>query len=123
MRVFATREVEEAVAYSKAGGVALHLHRIIPDRATAPRCFVQAVDRGEYIAHLFCLDKTRLLDIARRCGVRVLHIDRHGTDGQHIDLCAGPLRAAYKLLDADQADKLAVILAELKSQETSRPHE
>jgi hypothetical protein len=113
--VFATLEVLEAVAHAKAGGQSLHLHRIIPDRDRAPRCFVQAVDRGEPIAHLFDLDEVRLLATAKKCGVRVLYIDRRGTDRAHIDLCSGPLRNAYRLLAEGQADRLAEILAELRA--------
>lgn len=110
MRVFGTMEVREAVAHAAGGGQALHLHAIIPDRSRAPRCFVAAVDRGEPIAHLFDLDRERLLATAKKCGVRVLHIDRDGTDRQHIDLCSGPLRKAYTMLDSGQADKLAELL-------------
>ncbi len=114
MRVSFTLEVDEAVAYARTGGLSLHLHRIIGDRNKAPRCFVDAVDRGEPIAHLFGADAAQLVAVARQCGVRVTHIDRRGTDRQHIDLCSGPLRKAYKLLDADQAEKLAAVLAALK---------
>lgn len=115
MRVYSVFQVDEAVAYALAGGQALHLHQIIPDRDAAPRCFVNAVDRGEFIAHLFDQDTVRLLATARRCGVRVLHIDRAGGDGQHIDLCSGPLRKVYTLLDPDQVGKLAELLAGLKT--------
>lgn len=112
MKHFETREMFEALDYAKAGGQALHTHRIIPDRAKAPRCFVAAVDRGEQIAHLFDLDTERLKTTARLLGVRVVHIDRAGTDRQHIDLCGKPLRTALllcvnsrhgDLLNADQA--------------------
>lgn len=111
MRVFAPREVAEAVAHSLKGGMSLHLHRIIPDRRTAPKCFVDAVDRGDFIAHLFCLDAARLRAAAHAFGVRIVHIDRAGTARQHIDLCSGPLRRAFNSLDADQKPKLAELLA------------
>lgn len=97
MKAFACLEIDEALAFAAAGGQALHLHRIIPDRRRAPRCFVAAVDRGEDIAHLFDLDRDRLVATARRLGVRVLVIDREGTDRQHIDLCGGPLRKAMAM--------------------------
>lgn len=113
MKVFSAREVAEAVAHSAEGGIGLHLHRIIPDRATAPKCFVQAVDRGEYIAHLFCLDAARLRSAAHAFGVRVVHIDRAGTSHQHLDLCGAPLRRAFASLDTDQHPKLAELLAKL----------
>lgn len=99
MRVFAERDVEEAIAHAAAGGQALHLHAIIPDRRRAPRCFVAAVDRGEPIAHLFDRDRERLTRTAGRLGVKVVYVDRDGTDGQHIDLCAGPLRKALALVE------------------------
>lgn len=110
MRVYSTMEVDEAIAHAAIGGQSLHLHRVIPDRARAPACFVRAVDRGEFIAHLFDLDRARLLATAKTLGVRVLYVDRDGTGRQHIDLCAGPLRKAYKLVDADQVGKLAKLL-------------
>ena len=94
MKAFREREVEKAVAYAKAGGQALHLHRIIPDRRTAPRCFVAAVDRGESIAHMFDLNRERLVETARALGVKVVYVDRDGTDRQHVDLCGAPLRKA-----------------------------
>lgn len=119
MKVFHTRESFEAIAHSLEDGIALHLHRIIPDRGTAPRCFVDAVDRGQPIAHVFCLDIARLKALARTVGVRVVHIDREGTDRQHLDLCSGPLWKACKMIDADQKDKLAEVLAALKERTLS----
>lgn len=118
MRVFAMMEVNDAVAHSQAGGQALHLHTIIPDRDRAPKCFVDAVDRGEYIAHLFDTDRSRLVETARRLGVRVLHVDRDGDRGQHIDLCSGPLRKAYKLLERADQLKLAKLLAALRERKS-----
>lgn len=114
MKVFHTLELEEARAHAAEGGQSLHLHRIIVDRAKAPSCFVRAVDSGQPIAHLFDLNRDRLLATARACGVRVLFIDREGTPSQHIDLCSGPLWKACKMLDADQGDKLKEVLAALK---------
>lgn len=97
MKTFKTMKLREALAYAKKGGQALHLHTIIVNRQSAPRCFVQAVDRGEYIAHLFDLDKARLTKTARSLGVRVIFIDREDTPSQHIDLCGAPLRKARAL--------------------------
>ena len=94
MKHFKTLEVKEALAHAKSGGQALHTHQIIVDRKRAPRRFVAAVDRGEDIAHLFDLDTERLKSTARKLGVRVIYIDRAGTDRQHIDLCGAPLRKA-----------------------------
>lgn len=95
MKIFKALQVREAIAYAAKGGQALHLHQIIVNRDTAPRCFVAAVDRGEYIAHLFDQDKERLVKTARRHGVKVIYIDKEDTPRQHIDLCAGPLRAVH----------------------------
>lgn len=97
MKTFQALEIAEALAHAQAGGQALHLHRIIVDRRKAPRCFVAAVDRGEHIAHLFDLDTDRLKATARRLGVRVVYIDRAGTDRQHLDLCGAPLRKAVAM--------------------------
>ena len=114
MRVFAMREVDEAIEHAHEGGQSLHLHRIIPDRSRAPKCFVDAVDRGEYIAHLYDQDRERLIATAKKLGVRVVYVDRDGTRGQHIDLCAGPLRKAYKTLEGAEIIKLTKLLASLK---------
>lgn len=87
-------ELREAEAFALAGGQALHLHRVIVNRARAPRCFVRAVDRGEDIAHLFDQDAVRLVRTAHALGVRVINVERRGGPGQHIDLCGLPLRRA-----------------------------
>ncbi len=99
MRSFEFGEIDEALAYAANGGQSLHLHRIIVDRKKAPRCFVAAVDRGENIAHLFDLDRERLIKTCRRLGVSVVHVDRDGTDRQHIDLCGGPLKKAVAMCE------------------------
>lgn len=102
MKTFFQNQLREALAHAEAGGQAIHLHRVIPDRKRAPRCFVAAVDRGEFIAHLFDRDECRLRATARRLGVRVIVIDRAGRPEQHIDLCGMPLRRAEA-----EADRLA----------------
>lgn len=99
MKRFSIMEIIEAYAYAKQGGQALHLHNIIVNEATAPKCFVNAVRRGEDIAHLFDLDKERLIRTARRLGVKVIYVDNEGTERQHIDLCGGPLRKAILLCE------------------------
>lgn len=53
--------------------------------------------RCEDIAHLFDLDTERLKTTARLLGVRVVYIDREGTDSQHIDLCGNPLKTALEM--------------------------
>jgi prepilin-type N-terminal cleavage/methylation domain-containing protein/prepilin-type processing-associated H-X9-DG protein len=112
MKKFDEIEVKEAVDYAAAGGQALHLHQIIPDRKKAPRCFVSAVDRGEDIAHLFDRDTERLKATARRLGVRVIFIHREGTDRQHIDLCAGPLKKAIAECDPEPETPTGPITAD-----------
>lgn len=99
MRHFAERQISEAYEYAATGGQALHTHRIL-NRNLAPKCFVDAVDRGEDIAHLFDMDAVRLRQTARKLGVKVVRIDREGTPKQHIDLCGAPLRKALELCDS-----------------------
>lgn len=87
-------QVDEAQAHAAAGGQALHLHTIIPNPAKAPGCFVAAVGRGEWIAHLFDQDVRRLRATAEALGVRVIVVERRGQPGQHVDLCGKPLGLA-----------------------------
>jgi hypothetical protein len=61
------------------------------------RCFRAAVERGEFIAHVFGLNAGELERIARAVGVKRTYIDRPGTQRQHHDLCGAPLK---RLLDA-----------------------
>lgn len=77
-----------------AGGIAIHLHRIIVNRSKAPKVFVAAIDRGEDIAHMFDQNLNRLMTTARRLGVRVVRVERKGTKYQHIDLVGSPLARA-----------------------------
>lgn len=118
MKSFRCMEIDEALAWAAAGNQALHLHRIIVND-DAPRCFVDAVARGEDIAHLFDLDTARLIRTARSLGVRVVYVDRKGTDRQHIDLCAGPLRKAVAMCEAEAAASLKA--ATLFDCEETRP--
>jgi hypothetical protein len=94
VRVFQELEVKEALECAAGGGQALHLHRIILYPGVAPRCFVEAIERGENIAHLFDQNAERLVRTARGLGVRVVVIERRGERRQHVDLCGGPLRRA-----------------------------
>lgn len=91
LKVFSVWNVEEAIAWAQAGGQSLHLHRVIPNRATAPRCFVAAVDRGQDIAHLFDQDLARLKRCAYDLGVGRIVVEKIGTPRQHVDLCGRPL--------------------------------
>lgn len=94
MKQFAFRDVRAALAYSRAGGQALHIHRLIPNRKTAPKLFMMAVDAGQDIAHLFDLDAERLIRTAKSLGVKNPRIHRKGDRGQHVDLAGGPLHRA-----------------------------
>ena len=78
----------------------MHLHTFITPKA--PRCFKEAIARGEKIAHLFDLDTERLSKTARALGVRVCFIDGRGTPRQHIDLCGMPLKKALARAEAVQ---------------------
>lgn len=89
-QVFQPLEVREARAHAMAGGIAVHLHKIVFPHS--PECFKRAVARGEYIAHVFCQDAKELERLGRSMGVRVIYIDKPGTDRQHIDMCGAPLK-------------------------------
>jgi fructose-specific phosphotransferase system component IIB len=55
--------------------------------------------RYPQIAHLFDMDANRLRQTAQKLGVRVIKIERAGTDKQHIDLCGGPFERAKKICE------------------------
>ena len=115
MRRFKYLEIEAAIAYSLSGGQALHLHRVIVDRAKAPACFVREVDAGRQIAHLFDQDENRLRETARSLGVSVILVERRGGRGQHIDLCGRPLRRAIAMCEMDErSDPDRLLLAGLE---------
>jgi hypothetical protein len=92
MMHFTSRQVREAVLCAARGGQALHTHGIV--FARSPKCFRDAVARGEPIAHLFDQDLARLVQTAKALGVHVIVVERPGTDRQHVDLCGQPLRKA-----------------------------
>jgi hypothetical protein len=98
MKQFALRELREARAYAMEGGQALHLMdgSFAYLRKDTPGCFKGQME----IAHLFDQDKTRLIATAKRFGVRVIKVEREGTESQHIDLCRGPLVKAKAMCDA-----------------------
>lgn len=83
----------EALALAERGGQALHVW----DPRTQPGQLARApaIFRGQYPwAHLIDHNFDRLVTTARRLGVRRTVVGREGGRGQHIDLCAGPLRRA-----------------------------
>lgn len=89
-QVFQPAELHEAVAHALAGGIAIHLHKIVFPHS--PLCFRNAIKRGEFIAHVFGQDKGELDQLGRQMGVRVIYIDKADTPRQHLDMCGAPLR-------------------------------
>lgn len=83
------REIVAALAHSKSGGQALHLHTLTHGHPLFKRYPV--------IAHLLDQDKTRLIMTAKKLGVRVIEVECEGTIKQHIDLCGKPLERARLL--------------------------
>lgn len=92
MKQFKQNLLFEAYDHAKAGGQALHSHRVILN--SAPKCFVRDIRQGKDIGHLFDMDRQRLEATARRLGVRVIKVERIGTHRQHIDLCGTPMAKA-----------------------------
>jgi hypothetical protein len=113
MKHFIQREIREAIAYAKAGGQALHTHRIIVDRSKAPSCFKRDVDAGRDIAHLFDQDVKRLTATVRRLGVKIVVVENEGRRGQHVDLCGQPLERALKLCEPREEKSFIDRMAEV----------
>lgn len=93
---FGKHENEEAVAHAKSGGVALHVYEPsheLRSRKTTPRAF----KRNRLWAHLFDLNKERLMKLAKKLGVRRIYIHHEGTNRQHVDLCGSPLIRAIDM--------------------------
>jgi len=99
-RIFETNELPDAVAFARDGGQALHLHQFCGRRA--PKCFRDAIARGESIAHLFDVNEVRLERTARLVGVNVVVIEKSGTARSHVDLCGEPLKRAVRLFSVSQ---------------------
>lgn len=92
MKVFQQKELREAIEHSVAGGQSIHLMSgsFAYLRCDTPSCF-----KGRnQIAHLFDMNRERLVETVRRLGVRVIRVEREGTNKQHIDLCGKPLERA-----------------------------
>jgi hypothetical protein len=102
MRRFSTKEIYLAKAYAMSGGQALHVHRHLGDRRTAPRVFVEAFDRGESFGHLFDQDADRLARTARELRVGVILIENRFDPRQHVALVGEPLRKALALCEAEE---------------------
>ncbi len=86
MKRFEMSQIFLAYDYSKVGGQALHVHSLTDGHPLFKR-YAQ-------IAHLFDMDRERLIATARRLGVRKIKVEREGTFKQHIDLCGKPFERA-----------------------------
>jgi hypothetical protein len=89
---FEQHQLKEARAYASEGGQALHVHRFTLNGHRLFRRYPEA-------AHLFDRDPIRLAATAARLGVRVIKIEKLGTESQHVDLCAKPLARAKALCE------------------------
>lgn len=103
LRLFAHREVRAALAYTEAGGQALHVWRPPHDGQRvcwpgAPRHFLQY----RLWAHLMDYNEERLIALAQRLGVWPVRVERRGRRGQHVDLCGPALELALAACSADQ---------------------
>jgi hypothetical protein len=87
--------VEAAIAYAEAGGQALHVW-LPGEWAELDRVPIAFKRNKDKWGHMFDLDRERLERTARRLGVNVIVVDRHGTRSQHVDLCGGPLERAIR---------------------------
>lgn len=121
MKLFGERQVRTAIAHARAGGQALHLFRPMGGlRARAPQSF----RRAEVWAHLFDRNEERLRVTVRRLGVRHVVVDRFGSEGQHVDLCGGPLlRAVLAAIDAQDGPTSASPLRQVLAAELAAERE
>lgn len=97
MKRFEQNELRGAIAFAKQGGQAFHVHCL---NMNGHRLF----RRYSEIAHLFDANVTRLIQTARRLGVRVVKVEHPDTDRQHIDLCGKPFDKAEALCKSDAPD-------------------
>jgi len=89
MKQFGYGEMKLARAYAYDGGQALYVMTLTVNHKLYPRY--------PEIGHLFDQDKTRLIFIARRLGVRRIKLKREGSKKQYMTLCGKPLERAKKL--------------------------
>lgn len=90
MKLFSEKELFEAYEYAEQGGQALHLFWSPGVYPGAPKVF----KKHKIAGHLFDRDRERLINTARKLGVRVIKVSHEGTKKQHIDLCGKPLQKA-----------------------------
>jgi len=93
MKLFASREIFRAYDFVREGGQALHVYGAMrgafPD---APGCF----KRSRRWGHLLDQNEERLVETARRLGVKRVVVGRPGNIRQHVDLCGRPLERAIE---------------------------
>jgi hypothetical protein len=80
IKLFEQRQVREAKAHAASGGQALHLF----------------IWNGKKHGHLLDQDRGRLVEAARRFGVRSVFIHNADRPEQHVDLWGQPLLLAVK---------------------------
>lgn len=97
MKQFTEMDLQGAVACAKSGNQALHLFNVIPYSRKASKCFQKKKTAGHLIDH----NIGRLVQTAKSLGVRVIKVDRQGTDKQHIDLCGKPLERAILICEEE----------------------
>lgn len=94
MKLFQHREVLEAYKYVADGGQALHVWAPLGGKwPGAPKCFLKS---NKQWGHLMDLDEERLVETAKRLGVKVIKVAQCGRRSQHINLCGKPLEKAIK---------------------------
>ncbi len=93
MRLFNSRQIDEARTYAAAGHQALHVY-YVRGWPGAPLVFQREAKAGRPWGHLLDQDAERLKATAGRLGVRVIKVCRPGEPQQHVDLCGGPLMKA-----------------------------
>ncbi|WP_009963028.1 hypothetical protein [Verrucomicrobium spinosum] len=96
MKRFEMMELRAAVAYSVAGGQALHLHTLNMGHPLFRRYPV--------IAHLLDQDMARLQGTALKLGVKVIKVEKIGTPEQHVDLCGAPFDRAKTMCNAPELE-------------------
>jgi len=89
MKQFEMKDIANAKNYSLQGFQALHIHTLNNGHPL--------FRRYPKIAHLFDMDKTRLIMTAKSLGVRVIKVEHEGSKAQHIDLCGKPFEKAVHL--------------------------
>lgn len=96
MKLFELHQLFDAIKFAADGGQALYR-----DKARfrhAARYFREAVARGEFIGHIFDLDRERLVATALKVGASP-RVYSEPKDRQHINLFGNAMDAAVELCD------------------------